>query len=196
MALVLITPPTDPPVSVPQAKAQLRCLSADEDGRIGELVGRATRHVESKAGVQLMRATWRLTLDRFPPGRGVVELRRPPVAEVTEVRYFPAAGGPGVVLDPSAYDADLESKPGRLRPVDGTTWPATARKLNAVSVTFKAGAAAAADVPQTAVQLILLLVERWFEPQDDGRAFGSAEAAIESLLMDLKWAGGAGVGIG
>lgn len=187
MSYQLVTPPTLLPVSLDQAKAQLRVYSADEDGRITEMIRRAARHVEQQCGVSLTATTWRLHLDEFPAAGGVIQLRKPPVTSITHVMYYDAANVQQT-LDSSAYDTDLVGKPARIRPVDGTTWPSRYRRLNAVEVEFVAGAASVDDVPAEVQQLILLLIERWYEPEADAKLAASSAAAIEALLFDVRWA--------
>lgn len=69
MSLILITAPTDMPVSVDEAKEHLRIDNGDDDLLLRTYLLAATAYVDGKEGL-LQRAlkpqTWELTMDQFP----------------------------------------------------------------------------------------------------------------------------------
>jgi len=80
-------------------------------------------------------------------------------------------------LDPGAYillpSAGCD---GVVRATDAA-WPATATRPDAVTVTFSAGYATAADVPAAIKQAMLLMVGFWYETREDA-TIGAAVHAI------------------
>ena len=89
MALTLVTPPATEPVSLEEAKAQLRVMHTSEDTLISRLISAATRHIERIVDLSLTTRTYRLTLDAFSD---YIELPRGPVQSVTSVQYVDADG--------------------------------------------------------------------------------------------------------
>lgn len=192
----LITPATLLPVSLDDAKGQLRVLNTDEDARITQLIKRAAAHIEIHCGIVLAESTWRMTRDVFPVSGGILEIRKPPVQSITSVTYLDSAGDVQTV-DTADYRADVSGKPARLRAV-GNTWPTPGVDLGGVAVTFVAGSPegstpGVAAIPDAAAMLILLLIEQWYEAVED-RSSRSQEMAIKALMADLKWAPMSGFG--
>lgn len=179
----------DPPVQVAEALAHLNILHTDDNSYIESLIGAATRHVENRVERQLMPATWRLLLDRFPSA-DPIELRRPPIrSSGFEILYVDSTGAEQT-LDASEYVLDIDSEPGRVEPTFGRAWPVTRCQLNAVTITFENGYADAASVPEEAKQAILLLVGHWYENREGvltGTISKPVEFSLEALLDDLRW---------
>lgn len=190
--------PTFLAVDVDEAKAQMRVDHNDDDLLITSLVRSATIHVEDNTGRQFNPTTYRLTRDRFPTEeRAVIELAACPVVSVTSVKYLDGNGNLQT-LDPSAYEVDTDSEPGRIVPAYGTNWPIARFTINAVRVEFVAGYSAAdateqaqhAAIPENARRLILLIATHWYENPAavlTGTISKEIELAYQSLLWDLKW---------
>jgi hypothetical protein len=156
----LIVPPLAEPLSLVDAKAQLR-LDADQtadDMLIGAYVTAARIHVENLIRRQIVMATFRLTLDRFPwrvPAYsgvygdpravpiphfdvGRIVLPSPPLQQVTRVAYVDA-GGAAQTMDPALYFVDDQAEPARVMSAAGTSWPSTLGQINSLSITYTAG---------------------------------------------------------
>lgn len=137
----------DPFLPLRLARAHLR-LPADftsDDELIGRMSRSAERLVEDDLGIALVRQELTLKLDRFPCGP--INLPRPPLVEVTAVKYYDTAGVQQT-LDDSLYYVLLSgataSAPGFIHPVYGSSWPVTQERPQAVSVEYVAGFVAGA----------------------------------------------------
>lgn len=184
MPLVQLTFAAEEPVSLDRAKLHLRQDETDDDDLIRALVTAARKWCEVRLRQCLVTASWRLSLDGFPCGAGMIELPRPPLRSVTSVKYYDAANVERTVSS-TYYDVDVASRPGRLVPAWGYTWPATYPRLNAVNVEFSAGYGDADDVPETIRQAILLLVGHWYANREAvavGTITKPVEFSVESLL--------------
>ena len=205
MTLTIVTEPVALAVPVaPDAKVHLTVEHDQHNGLIDGLIRRATKLVEHRVERQLITATWKLTLDQFPPDcdewrrpydwtygqrTAEIELRRPPVQSITSVVYIDSDGAEQT-LAASEYQLDAVSSPARLAPAYGKSWPATRSVYNAVTVTFKAGYGDNSDnsIPHTARQAILMLVGYWYENREAVGTVGTEMAfAFDSLLDDLRW---------
>ncbi|MDN5928908.1 MAG: head-tail connector protein [Hyphomicrobiales bacterium] len=159
MTLFRTTAPAVEPVTVAEAKAQLRIGHDGEDDFINGLIRAAREEVEARAGVAMIAQDWRLALDRWPRF-GRVALLRHPVVEILSVTVYGAEGEASLV-DPSTYEADLVSRPARLY---FTTRPEPACIMNGIEIDFAAGFGAdAKSVPERLKRAILVLVAHWYE---------------------------------
>src|SRR5690606_38428902 len=107
----------------------------------------ATAWLDGYSGIlgrALVTQTWRQDFDRFA---NRLPLPVAPVSAVVSISYFDA-GNVQQMLDPGVYEllADARGAYVALRP--GQSWPATFRRVDAVSIIFTAGYGAAADVPE------------------------------------------------
>jgi hypothetical protein len=68
----------------------------------------------------------------------LMDLRVCPVQSVDSVTYVDGSGDTQT-LDPSLYESDTISEPGRVCPVWGGSWPYARQQPNSVQVTFTAG---------------------------------------------------------
>lgn len=151
MPLQLVTPPALEPVSLSEAKLHLRVDIDEDDALIEGLISAARQAAETRTGLQIVTARWKLVLDHFAnSGRAdssVIRLPKCPVQSVVSVQYLDMASSLQTV-DPGDYMVDTTSEPARLSPVFGKAWPPTLPQIGAVVVTFDAGFGAPADVPE------------------------------------------------
>jgi uncharacterized phiE125 gp8 family phage protein len=154
MGLTLVTPPSEWPVTIEEARAQCRIINSDSDARLTGFIKAATAHVETALGVSLTERTYRLTLDSFSDA---IELPRGPVTAVTQVGYVDTDGEAQTV--PTAdYTVDLvSSSPWVVRNSDAS-WPTTLNAVNAVTVEYTAGYEV---VPEDIKAAILLTIQHW-----------------------------------
>lgn len=158
----LITPPADEPVTLGEAKEQLRLTGhAEDDVHVSALITTARQHIEKLCWRGFLSQTWDLTLPAFPAGDRLV-LPRGEVSAVTYVKYVDTDG----VLqdwDASNYDVDATTVPGYVRVGFGKSWPSTRDVWFAVQIRYLVGAATAADVPGPVKSAILLMVADMYE---------------------------------
>lgn len=142
------------PVSVAEAREAigLACDDTSRDAELERLILDAEEFVETDCNVAIRAQTLELTLDRFPLE---IELWRVPVTAVLSVKYIDPAGVEQTV-DPSIFQVDTTSKPGRIRPFTEFFWPETDFRLNAVTVEFTAGPT---DQPRAARLAMLMFLK-------------------------------------
>jgi len=161
-ALRVISEPFAEPVSLQEAKDHCRIHGDDEDALISAYLAAARRWVEDATGRQIVTATLRMTLDRFPWGgcgcrspfcgsidRYAIVVPRAALQSVSSITYVDDAGDEQT-LDAEDYRVDVEREPGRITPAYGTTWPATRRQTGAVTMELVAGHLTPATADKTA----------------------------------------------
>lgn len=165
--------PTAEPISLESVKDQCR-ISTTEDLHVLYVQAKAARvWCETYLYKQLMPATYRLTLDRFPEWR--FKMPMPPLATVSSITYLDS-GGTLTTLSPSLYILDTYSHPGRVTPAYRQVWPFTRCQMNAVNITYTAGFANAAAVPETIKLALRQLTAHFYE---------NREATLEEKLETL-----------
>ena len=152
MTLTLTTPPTLEPVTLDEAKAQLRVTYDQEDALIGALVTAARQRIEAELGVALIATGFRETLDAWPLEIGTavpvtdplaalyagpLKLRRGPLISVAAIAV---ADGTGTfqTVNPVSYAAEVGSRPGRIAPYD-VAWPSPGVPVGGVRIDYTAG---------------------------------------------------------
>lgn len=186
--LAVVTAPTAEPVTVDEAKKQLRIDDDTEDDFIDTLIEPARVQCETFTGRAFINTTFDYKLDRFPSGyerftgsyEPAIMLPRPPLSSVTSITYT-ATDGTSTTLSSSLYAVDTAALPGRITPAYGESWPATRDIPNAVTVRFVAGyGSAATSVPANIKHAIKMLVAFMFEHRDDS-------VAMPPTIRDLLW---------
>lgn len=186
MAWELITPPATEVITLAQAKVHLRVDTTADDALITALIIAARQRYESPEGIYgcaFLTQTWDYWADTFPPAG--IEITFGPIQSITAINYTGSGGA--AVLPASGYQADLRSKPARIVPAGGGSWPTTATgAINAVNVRLVAGYGATADkVPALAVQTMLVAIGYWHANRG---GYGSNEFPtwIDRLGLGLK----------
>lgn len=143
--LVQTVAPTTEPITTLEAKTQATIGISDDDTFVDTLIARARADCERVSQRQLVTATWKLTLDRWPCD-AVIRVPRPPLQSVTSITYVDYAGTRQTV-SAAIYQVDLTGNLGRIRPVYGQIWPVARLELASIEVIFVAGYGAASAVP-------------------------------------------------
>ena len=188
--------PQAEPVSLADARMQLRGPDPAFDGRILQLISAARRMAEEATNRALAPQAWAVLLDAFPRcshwragadalGSGI-RLPAPPVAEITSVRYVDATGVQRT-LSADAWVLDADSEPGWLFPAPDTTWPDTRCGLpNAVRIELTCGYPQG-QLPQPIREWVLLHVAAWFEnPQAVGESRLATMPYVDALLQPYR----------
>ena len=157
------TEPAEEPITLVEAKAHLRVTCTDEDTYITTLIKVARIHAERFQRRSYITQTLELRMDRFP--RYLIELPRPPSISLTTINYIGSAGDTQT-LDSSKYTTDFNSYKARVVPAFNEIWPTTRHVIDAVTIEYVAGYGAAADVPETIKQALLLLIGVWYENRE------------------------------
>jgi len=182
VSTVPITQPTIEPVSLTEAKAQLRILPDfnDDDALVMALVATGRRLVERRLGITLMATQFRAT---FADPLDLLSNRHESNwwgwSDTLELYYGPmlvdgthpvvvTAGG--VTLNPSTYTVDADARPGRIR-------LANPGNNSQMIVTYWAGQATAAAVPPTLKSAIMLMI---------GHLWANREAVIATGMNAVE----------
>jgi uncharacterized phiE125 gp8 family phage protein len=190
MPLKLITPPAVEPITLDEAKVQLK-IDADEtadDDLIERIIAMARESAEHATARVLLPQTWELALDEFCDE---VRLPMPPLISVTTFSYVDADGVTQILL-PEAYFLDDFSEPARLFPAFGTRWPHARHQANSIRVRFQAGYADADSVPASIKCWMLLRIGTLYENREDVIAgLPVAELPFSAGLLDRSkiWGG-------
>ena len=163
MALLRTIDATVEPVSTAEAKAHLRVTSSTDDALIGTLITAARQSAENRLRRSILPQTWELTLDKFPDA---IKLAYPPLIGVTTLKYLEPVAGVPTTLNALSYTVDGKNEPGWIVPAYSYEWPDIYDAINAVEVTYTAGWATAADVPQVIKAWILLQIGNLYENRE------------------------------
>jgi len=189
MPLMMTGGPAVEPVSVADAKAQLRIDHSDEDALISSLIITSRLHIEAALGLALISQSWSFFVDRWPRSREIALPIRP-VQSISSVRVWSADGSSQTVA-PAAYTLDGFGAPCRLVLHPSMPPPVPGRIANGIEIALVAGYGdAAADVPETIRHALLLLVAHWYENReavDVGSADIAVPQSISALLAPYRW---------
>lgn len=136
--------PNVEPVTLADFKAQMRIVTPHEDGLLDTYISTARERSEEYLGQAFVNQTWELAIDRWPSATfanplAAIEFPRPPLQSVSSITYRNASGAT-TTLASTDYQVDIKSKPGRISPSAGGTWPTLgAGYLNPIIVTAVCG---------------------------------------------------------
>jgi uncharacterized phiE125 gp8 family phage protein len=189
---VLVTPPTEEPLELAEAKLHLRIEESQtaEDGLVDALIRAARQYVEEYTGRALVKQTWKLTLDRFPTdcGRDMpIRVPLPPLRSVGSIKYIDSSGVQQTLAS-SEYLVDSVSEPARIAPAYEKTWPIARQQMNAVEVQFECGATTGAEAPPSLKAAMKLLIGHWYANKEAVTDVSVAPLpmAVESLLSQHR----------
>jgi uncharacterized phiE125 gp8 family phage protein len=165
MKYQISTGPTAEPVSLKEAKTQLRVDGDDENTYIINLISTARRNVEQETGRVLMLQTVKAFWDKWPAGR-VLCLPLYPAASISLVEYVDE-NGTTQTWNASNYTTDVVGMTPRVVPNPDTDLPDLGDYPNAIVVTYTAGEQTAATVPQDLKHRILVSLTMLYERRED-----------------------------
>lgn len=158
--LTLTTGAVAEPMTLAEAKTQLRVENTDSDTEITTLIIVVRKHVERVTNLSLIDTVWAERFDFFPP---FFEFLRAPISAIGSVTYLDE-DGVSQTLAASKYVLDGTSKPSRLVEADGEVWPTTQHMVNAVTVNYTAGfGATSASVDEDIIHALKLLLTHYYE---------------------------------
>lgn len=194
MPLIQTVAPAEEPVSLVEARTHVRIDHYDDDALLRLLITGARERAEQICRRALITQSWKLILDEFPhPGASsrasnlygefgvtpgpLTTIRTdrstgyeiipgiPTLQSVESIKYI---DGDGVqqTLDPTQYKVDPASIMGRIVPAYGTSWPATRAEISAVEVSFTSGYGAAAAVPRSIKNWMLIMIGTLYENRE------------------------------
>jgi uncharacterized phiE125 gp8 family phage protein len=157
---VLVAAPQETPITLAEAKVNLRVDGSDEDGLIEGLIAAAVSHLDGWSGILgrcLVTQTWRMTFDQFAPC-----LRLPmPAASISTIYSVDDAGTVSAVSD-SNYQLREDALGSYVRFDAAFSFSGDLAQSAGVSVEFVAGYGAAAAVPAALKHAMHLLIGHWY----------------------------------
>ncbi len=208
----VIARPTEEPITLDEARLHLRVDPYDsppthpDDSIISAQLSAAREWCEGDLGLLLAPQTLELGCGGFPltsmfgGGFGRIEpwinLPFGPVSGIVSVTYTDGDGEH--TLDPLSYVLDSHSKPARLYPKSGTSWPVTSVGLfvdpNQVKVRYLAGYSFEGDSPQDSEPLpwslramILLVLGQLYENRADATELKLMELPIGAISLGERY---------
>ncbi len=153
--IIVVTPPAEEPVTYAESLNFCRLdelsLETGASALFGALITSARQQAEQELRRYLVTQTIDLYLDAFPSvscdrieSRPAIYL--PPTQSVSAITYTDTAGNTQT-LATDLYNVDVTSRPARITPAYGQSWPSTRNQANAVKLRFVAGYGAASAVP-------------------------------------------------
>lgn len=188
MALHLVTGPALEPLTLAEAKRQLRVEVDDDNDLIVDILKAAREYVETFTGRLLLTQTWDYKLDAFPCG--AIHLPRAPISAVSAITYLDSAGTLQT-WSAASYRTSLPTGPkaaaGRITPAYGESYPSTYGVIEAVTVRVVAGyGSTAASVPTSLRQAIKVLCSHlWHERA--AAATGADPVPMPPAVTALLW---------
>lgn len=153
----VITPPTEEPLTLADAKANLRVIGPDDDADITRMIRAARQMVEERLNRALMPQVLAFGADGFC---GALRVPRPPMRGLDSITYIDSDGTPQPLTD---YLVDGFADPPLISAAPGASWPTTRAQSGAVVVQYQAGYADAASVPEPIRQWMLLAIGAFYE---------------------------------
>jgi uncharacterized phiE125 gp8 family phage protein len=179
-SLQLMDAPAITPITLAEAKSQMRIESSDDDAYITRLIAAAVTYTDARGvlGRAIITQKW---AQSFHEHDTRVYLKIIPAKTLTAVKYYDTNN----VLQ-TAITADYmlvaNDDWAYVEPVKGKVWPITYDRPDAIRLEFEAGyGPATTDVPQTVRHALLLLVAHWYENREE-----SAEKAPTSIPFGFE----------
>ena len=139
MALKIITPVGEEPISIDDVKDQLRIDTAEKDDYIADMIFAARDYAEGYTGRALASQTLELVLNAFPAGTSIF-LPRPPLQSVVSVSYKTIDGIDKILAEDTDFIVDGDLSPGRIALAPQKSWPSeTLFPVSPIRIRFVAG---------------------------------------------------------
>lgn len=167
------------PLSLAEAKSQVRVLDDSEDAYIESLIAPARRYVENRSGIIIKR---RQFIERHEPVRGAIRLYNGPVVTIDEVAYLDSAGADAVYADARFFGGSSF-----IFPALGESWP-TPYAGEAFAVTYTAGLSPeelGTDEYSNLLHAMKLLVGHWFTTRSGVSTSGDIVREVPLAANDL-----------
>jgi uncharacterized phiE125 gp8 family phage protein len=176
-SLVRVTAPAVSPISLAEAKAQMRVEGNDDDTIIQRLIDAAVAFVDVQGvlGRAMITQTW---AEWIAPNPSTVLLSIGPVQSVSSIKHYDIDG---VLQTATLADFNVFGTPNRITitPKTSKAWPITQTRDDAIKIEYVVGyGSTSASVPQTVRHALLMLVAHWYE---------NRETTQEKQMQDLPY---------
>ena len=210
----VVSRPVAEPITLDDARLHLRVDPYDsppthpDDSIISAQLSAAREWCEGDLGLSLAPQTLELGRGGFPFVYGMlgggggshvpwIELPFGPVSSVLSVTYVDG-DGTEQTLDPLAYVLDNYSRPARLYPKSGTSWPITSTQMfvdpNIVKVRYLAGYSFLGDSPQDSeplpwvlMAMILLVLGGLYEHRENSTELKLMELPLGAIALGERY---------
>ena len=153
MTPVIVTPPSEEPLTLAEAKQHCRIETAvtEDDALVEAYIGAAVDQMQRELDYYLAEQTWKQSFGSFD----CVRIWQRPVAEVVSVEYLDA-DSQTQTLDDAEYRLEAHALGSKLVRA-GSSWPTVASRSDAVTVTYSLGVAVG-DIPPALKAALMLHV--------------------------------------
>ena len=186
MPPVVVTPPSEEPISLSELKLAAHITHTDEDTFLTRIITAARIRYELDTSRTLVSTVFDWFLPCFnsweyvgsiADGRTIsvrsrvnvrsFEIPNPPLVSIDEVEYYDT-DGTLTILPTTVYAAKTSSEPGKIYTLPNQEWPDLEddRIEDVVRIRFTAGNADAASVPEDDKQALYLLAQHWIENRE------------------------------
>ena len=164
-SLELVTAPVALPISLAEAKSQLRVEHNDDDTIISRLISVAVSYVDAQGalGACMMTQTWGQWLGQNP---STVTLLLGPVQTVSAIKYYDTNNA---LQTDTLSNYNVLGTSGRtvVSPKTGFSWPTTFQRDDAIKIEYVIGyGATRADIPSSVRHALLMLVAHYYENRE------------------------------
>lgn len=167
--------PATEPVTLTEAKAQLRVTDDAEDTLISGYIKAARQMIEDYCGIRLVQQTLSFKGSRIAD---LMDLPAAPIQSITSIAYLDTDGA-NQTLSADVYEEVLEGLSPQVRLKPNQEWPAIYVAPDAVRVVALAGFTA---IPEPIRQAILVCVTTWH----DNREVGDMNIAAMHLVQNYR----------
>lgn len=177
-----VAAPASEPVTLTQAKAQLRVDHSDDDTLIASLIKAARAHIEAACAVRFSARTGvSFMCDGFSD---LARLPEAPVSSITSITYIDAAGA-SQTLATTVYEVRADGLDVGIVLKTDQTWPTT-QSGSRVTVTAAIGYATA---PDDICHALLMLIAHWYENRatvNVGNITSELPFAVNALISNHR----------
>lgn len=177
-----VAAPASEPVTLTQAKAQLRVDHSDDDTLIASLIKAARAHIEAACAVRFSARTGvSFKCDGFSD---LARLPEAPVSSIASITYIDAAGA-SETLPTTVYEVRADGLDVGIVLKTDQTWP-TIQSGSRVTVTAAIGYATA---PDDICHALLMLIAHWYENRatvNVGNITSELPFAVNALISNHR----------
>lgn len=195
MKVQLVTAPANEPVSLSDARMQLRRPipggeeSHQIDNTLLDLIVVAREYVENITGRVLVTQTWDMWLDRWPRGDSI-DIPKSPLQSITSLTYTDVEDTDRTLTEGTEFSVDTDSEPGRVVLDYDETWPTyELHPNNPINIRFVAGYTTVPAGIKHAIKLLVAHFDRNRVPLAEvraGYALTAIPMGVDSLLAPYR----------